>query len=289
MFTDEFGHVAPPWLSQFVRDELRPLIRQNRKAAQGAVRRWLNNYREQTSRRKGWQARRDDFLRRLSTRPSDKRPGPQQRSKGFTWCEYWRDPVDGILHRIRSWLPPELSVKNEPVVDWPLPLPKNRDLTPDECWAVLVAVHDAVRDPREKIIPTAKTEKEQLGLFPYSLLEGSVLASPGPGTRRLKKVHLARLREMLRVISPKQSSDENVNSDTLHQYVTLDQMAAMVGRSKKTLEREGKKKTSKMPRPDVQGGGGKPHEWKWSQVRPWLMKRYGRALPEQFPTGRRVL
>jgi hypothetical protein len=67
------------------------------------------------------------------------------------------------------------------------------------------------------------------------------------------------------------------------QYVTLDQMAALVNRSKKTLERKANAPTSNMPAPDVEGGGGRPHEWKWPNVRPWLEKQFGRSLPASFP------
>ena len=67
------------------------------------------------------------------------------------------------------------------------------------------------------------------------------------------------------------------------QYVTLDQMAALVNRSKKTLARKVNASGSDMPDPDVQGGGGKPHEWKWSTIRPWLERQFNRQLPERFP------
>jgi hypothetical protein len=67
------------------------------------------------------------------------------------------------------------------------------------------------------------------------------------------------------------------------QYVTLDQVAALVNRSKKTLERLLADEKSKMPKPDVEGGGGKPHEWLWSKLRPWLEEKFNRKLPEHFP------
>jgi hypothetical protein len=66
------------------------------------------------------------------------------------------------------------------------------------------------------------------------------------------------------------------------QYVTLDQMAAVVSRSKKTFERL--KQQAQLPLPDVEGGGGKPDEWVWSRVRPWLESKFGKKLPERFPS-----
>jgi hypothetical protein len=65
-------------------------------------------------------------------------------------------------------------------------------------------------------------------------------------------------------------------------YVTLDQVSAYINRSKRTLER----RLRKMPDPEVVGGNGKPHEWRWSVLRPWLQKEFDRELPERFPTSR---
>lgn len=64
--------------------------------------------------------------------------------------------------------------------------------------------------------------------------------------------------------------------------VTLHQAAAMVNRSKRSLERL----LAKMPAPRVQGAGGKPSEWAWSELRPWLEKEFERPLPERFPADR---
>lgn len=63
--------------------------------------------------------------------------------------------------------------------------------------------------------------------------------------------------------------------------VTLKQAAAMVSRSSRTLERLKRKRG--FPRPKVLGGGGKPHEYAWGEMRPFLEQEYKRSLPEQFP------
>jgi hypothetical protein len=67
-------------------------------------------------------------------------------------------------------------------------------------------------------------------------------------------------------------------------YVTLDKMAVIVKRSKKTLQRY--LNDGRMPQPDIEGGGGRPHEWRWSAVRPWLNETFHRDLPEHFPGNR---
>jgi hypothetical protein len=69
----------------------------------------------------------------------------------------------------------------------------------------------------------------------------------------------------------------------LPQYVTLDQMAALVSRSKKTLERLKKRMSNPLPNAKVDGGGGKPDEWIWSEIRPWLEAEFSRKLPKLFP------
>jgi hypothetical protein len=68
-------------------------------------------------------------------------------------------------------------------------------------------------------------------------------------------------------------------NDQYPQYVTLNQLAAIVKRTKSSLE----KIKEKMPPPAIEGGGGKPAEWIWADVRHWLEKEYGRLLPERFP------
>lgn len=82
-----------------------------------------------------------------------------------------------------------------------------------------------------------------------------------------------------------ESDDGNTGDEITPQYVTLDQMAARANRSKKTLERWLRKDL--LPPPDIEGGGGKPHEWIWSNVREALQEHSGKVMPERFPTLRR--
>jgi hypothetical protein len=68
-----------------------------------------------------------------------------------------------------------------------------------------------------------------------------------------------------------------------HEYlITLQQAAAMVSRSKKTLERR-KADDAKFPMPRVAGGGGKPDEYAWPEMRLYLEEQFDRKLPEHFP------
>jgi len=69
-------------------------------------------------------------------------------------------------------------------------------------------------------------------------------------------------------------------------HVTLDQAAALVNRSKKTLERLKRRKSNPLPNPDIEGGGGVPDEWKWDTLRPWLEAEFKRRLPKLPPSLR---
>lgn len=57
-----------------------------------------------------------------------------------------------IKHDRSAWFPPELAIRNCPSLEYPLPLPDNRDLTPAENYAALVAIH-AIWWKGEKIAP----------------------------------------------------------------------------------------------------------------------------------------
>lgn len=73
---------------------------------------------------------------------------------------------------------------------------------------------------------------------------------------------------------------------TVDCHVTLLQMAAICNRSKRTLRRLHDDGT--LPAPVVQGSKGQPSEWRWSDVRPVLEKRFGKTLPAVFPASQFV-
>jgi hypothetical protein len=83
---------------------------------------------------------------------------------------------------------------------------------------------------------------------------------------------------------PRPNGEPVTAADRLDQYVTLDQAASIVQRSKRTLERAKYQRESTMPKPAVKGGGGKPDEWLWSDIRPWLEETYQKKLSERFPS-----
>jgi hypothetical protein len=69
-------------------------------------------------------------------------------------------------------------------------------------------------------------------------------------------------------------------------YVTLQQCAAIVGKSKATLKQ--RYVNGDLPAPAIHGGKGRAHEWNWSAIRPYLEHLFARMLPEHFP-GDRVI
>jgi hypothetical protein len=65
--------------------------------------------------------------------------------------------------------------------------------------------------------------------------------------------------------------------------VTLNQIAGIVKRTKRTLERY---KTKGLPAPAVEGRPGQYDLWDWPTVRPWLEETFNMKLPEAFPANR---
>lgn len=84
--------------------------------------------------------------------------------------------------------------------------------------------------------------------------------------------------------SPQVESDASQSIATILQYVTLNQAAGLVQRHKDTLGRW-LRDDPHSPMPAIEGGGGKPHEYLWSEMRRWLESKSGRQLPERFPSS----
>jgi hypothetical protein len=64
------------------------------------------------------------------------------------------------------------------------------------------------------------------------------------------------------------------------QYVSYSVMAAMVGKSKKTLDRWQKKEP--LPMPAIEGGKGRPNEYEYQAVREWLERHSTRRMPPEL-------
>ncbi len=59
--------------------------------------------------------------------------------------------------------------------------------------------------------------------------------------------------------------------------VTLNQVAAVVHRSKRTLEkyRRHDDPEKRLPDPHIRGGGGRPHEYSWQAMKGWIQRVFG--------------
>ena len=75
--------------------------------------------------------------------------------------------------------------------------------------------------------------------------------------------------------------ERKLEDNKVVQYVTLDQAAAIVNRSKQAL-----RKKANRPTPSIQGRPGQPHEWDWEIMRPWLENEFGKKLPARYPAHR---
>ena len=168
MSTDPFAE-TPLWFSQFIRHDVRPFLLQHRVTALDRLARWRDTHAQQQIQLREWQARHDEHVRRLDSQPAEPWHSPERPGAGFGWCQAWRDPETGEFRRILGWMAPGLTESDRPPTDWPLPLPDDRDLSPDECWAVLLALHDDTRDPRDGFVPTVNGVRctTQTGTFSH--------------------------------------------------------------------------------------------------------------------------
>ncbi len=87
------------------------------------------------------------------------------------------------------------------------------------------------------------------------------------------------LRDQLGLTPRQIPADHSAIIQLDEQLVTLDQAAAMVKRSKRSLERY----RDVMPAPCVRGTRGQANLWRWREIRPWLQSTFGFLLPERFP------
>jgi hypothetical protein len=117
----------------------------------------------------------------------------------------------------------------------------------------------------------------------YLVREGLLTLNFINGAGRLALEHLEKRSNLLP--SPSAAADDHSSTDKAEDpraYVTLRQMAAMVNKSKRTLENRKKRKHNPLPDADVPGGGGEADEWLWDHIRPWLENEFRRLLPEKF-------
>lgn len=138
------------FLARFVQ-EARPLLLQRQQEALAAFGRW-RKCRDEQAQQETVEARRQAYLLELAALPVDPRHDPASPVDGMVWLRSRVFPNKGEAAILCGWGPPELSDEGPPPAEYPLPPPLNRDLSPDERWVALLAVHDAVRDPRERFV-----------------------------------------------------------------------------------------------------------------------------------------
>ena len=194
--------VAPRWLCDFVREEVRPYLRDHSRAALEGLDRWHARHAEQQQRLDEWEAGRREYLFRVAALPPEQRPDSERPGPGYFWFEGPTDWVDGKLPYDRGfWVPPEWSQDNKPNVDWPMPPPPNLDLSPDECWAGLLAVHDEVWNSSQRIGPDVM-DSPAYRRWPYFWrLRSRVLAPSVTHQGGLVEAHITALRAMLQTAS----------------------------------------------------------------------------------------
>jgi len=78
--------------------------------------------------------------------------------------------------------------------------------------------------------------------------------------------------------------EATTDSGKIDCLVTLSQAAPLTGLRKRTLDRYSR--DPQFPAPDIKGGGGKAHKWRWWKLRPALEPLSKKSLPLEFPASR---
>jgi hypothetical protein len=76
---------------------------------------------------------------------------------------------------------------------------------------------------------------------------------------------------------PEKEEPAGTPTAELPDLVSLDQAAALVNRSPAALRHY---RSKGMPKPYVQGAKGRPNEYLWSEMRPWLQTTFNREIPQ---------
>jgi hypothetical protein len=183
----EDGPDAPLRLCRFVRDEVRPLLLQHRQTVQEAWARCLAWHDERIREQEAWDARRREFMQQQAALPEEQRQRDSEPSaEGMSWFNDFVQMADGKTVRVNGWVPLDLRLDSRPTLEHPLPPPRGRDLSPDECWADLLAVHDVARDRSEWLVPVDSVL--------YQVMRSLAL--------RLTEAQLPELRLILKKVTP---------------------------------------------------------------------------------------
>lgn len=129
-------------------------------------------------------------------------------------------------------------------------------------------------------LPAAAMRPAMLESAAFEILQAPQIGFPPPGPAVIPAAKASGPELAAGPAVKPQDLTGDAGQDGGGQKVTLLQAAALVNRSARTLERWAGKRG--FPRPAVLGGGGKPHEYAWSELRPFLEKESGRKLPERL-------
>ena len=146
--------------------------------------------------------------------------------------------------------------------------------------------HKQVCDSQQSLIDLANLLREHaprlLKFVPVANFHEAPPADLSPWLAMMREIES----EILTLVAepPPAKPMEAVVAD---QYVTLDQMAALVNKHKRTLENRKSRQKNPLPFADVEGAGGTTAEWLYAKIRPWLEDEFKKLLPERLPDNLR--
>jgi predicted DNA-binding transcriptional regulator AlpA len=118
----------------------------------------------------------------------------------------------------------------------------------------------------------------------YEMLQGYFAIRHGHNSRQFRALTDKECIDTLLADMVGAEQGKQFHNDETDCYVSLQQCASIVSKSKKTLFK--KYTDGDLPAPCVPGGNGKAHEWRWSKIRPCLEHLFSRKLPDRFPGDR---
>lgn len=146
---------------------------------------------------------------------------------------------------------------------------------------------ERIQHTREALLPYRMLRfriLEKLGIVPQESIGAHQAQGEAIDRRMASLVAQLGVRDLTSKSSPSigHAAPQEVVKPAAAQYVTLDQAATYIRYHKDTVARW-LREDKDAPLSAVEGGGGRRSEFDWASLRPFLEKKTGRKLEEQFP------
>ena len=169
-----------------------------------------------------------------------------------------------------------------------------RGESPVGCWPTSLQGQQA-KSPQSQQVESPPSRREA-SCLEFPLIDESILESIEKATQGLRdelsQLAVVHRPELVTAAPPPGNGTAATNGRDMEapaelpDLVTLNQAAAIVHCSKRTMERH--RDTGKLPVPIRKGNNGKAHLYDWKSLRSALEKLFDMNLPEKFPANRKT-